>query len=66
VYKLAPCNTETVAVVTHAEDRVWTEQHGSEAQLKLAKVGHRLAKGLTASVTLAVNPRAVPALIGAT
>jgi hypothetical protein len=59
VYKLAPYNTETVAVVTHAEDRVWTQQHGSESQLKLAKVGNRLAKGLTASVALAVNPGVV-------
>lgn len=66
VYKLVPYNTETVAVVTHAEDRVWTQQHGAGSQLKLAKVGHRLAKGLTASVALAVNPRAVPALVGAT
>jgi protocatechuate 3,4-dioxygenase beta subunit len=66
VYKLAPYNTETAAVVTHAEDRVWTQQHGAESQLKLAKVGHRLAKGLTASVALAVNPREVPAAVGAT
>jgi hypothetical protein len=64
VYKLAPYNTETVAVVTHAEDRVWTQQHGAESQLNLAKVGHRLAKGLTASVALAVNPHAVPAAVG--
>ncbi len=28
VYKLAPYDTETVAVVTHAQDRVWTQQHG--------------------------------------
>ena len=66
VYKLAPYNTETVAVVTHAEDRVWTpQQRGSESQLKLAKVGHRLAKGLAASVVLAVNPHAVPVAVGA-
>jgi protocatechuate 3,4-dioxygenase beta subunit len=64
VYKLAPYDTETVTVVTHAEDRVWTQQHGSESQLKLAKVGHRLSKGLTASVALAVDPRATPAAIG--
>jgi protocatechuate 3,4-dioxygenase beta subunit len=64
VYKLAPYDTETAAVVTHAEDRVWTQQHGSESQLKLAKVGNRLSKGLTASIALAVNPRAVPAAVG--
>jgi hypothetical protein len=50
--------------VTHAEDRVWTQQHGSESQLKLAQVGNRLSKGLTASIALAVNPHAVPATIG--
>jgi hypothetical protein len=66
VYQLAPYTTETAAVVTHAGDRVWTQQHGSESQLKIAKVGNRLSKGLTATVTLAVNPRATPALIGAT
>jgi len=65
VYKLAPYNTETAAIVTHAEDRVWTQQHGSESQLKLAKVGNRLSKGLTASIALAVDPRAVPAAVGA-
>ena len=53
-----------MTVVTHAKDRVWTQQHGSESQLKLAKVGHRLSKGLTASVALAVDPRATPAAIG--
>jgi protocatechuate 3,4-dioxygenase beta subunit len=65
VYKLAPYGSETAAVVTHAEDRVWTQQHGSESQLKLAKVGNRLSKGLTASIALAVDPRAVPAAVGA-
>jgi protocatechuate 3,4-dioxygenase beta subunit len=65
VYKLAPYETETAAVVTHAEDRVWTQQHGSESQLKLAKVGNRLSKGLTATIALAVNPHAVPATVGA-
>jgi protocatechuate 3,4-dioxygenase beta subunit len=65
VYKLAPYDTETAAIVTHAEDRVWTQQHGSESQLKLAKVGNRLSKGLTASIALAVDPRAVPAAVGA-
>ncbi|HWF35126.1 MAG TPA: intradiol ring-cleavage dioxygenase [Solirubrobacteraceae bacterium] len=66
VYNLSPYRTETAAVVTHAADHVWTQQHGSEALLKIAKVGNRLTKGLTAGVTLAVNPSATPALIGAT
>jgi protocatechuate 3,4-dioxygenase beta subunit len=66
VYKRSPYNTETATIVTHAEDRIWTEQHGSEALLKIKKIGNRLTKGLTASVTFAVNPSATPALIGAT
>jgi protocatechuate 3,4-dioxygenase beta subunit len=66
VYELSPYNAETATIVTHAEDRVWTQQHGYEFQLKVKKVGSALSKGLTASVTLAVNPHATPALIGAT
>lgn len=66
VYKLAPYNGETAAVVTHAEDHVWTQQHGAEALLRVKQTGSRLSKGLVASVTLAVNPKATPALIGAT
>lgn len=66
VYQLAPYSTETVAVVTHAQDRVWTQQHGSEGLLAITKRGNRLSKGLIARVTMAVNPSATPALIGAT
>lgn len=66
VYKLSPYNAETATVVTHAEDRVWTQQHGYDFQLKVRKAGNRLRKGLIASVTMAVNPHATPALIGAT
>jgi hypothetical protein len=51
--------------VTHAEDRVWTQQHGSESRLKLAQAGNRLSKGLTATIALAIDPRAVPAVVGA-
>jgi protocatechuate 3,4-dioxygenase beta subunit len=66
VYKLSPYSAETASIVTHSEDRVWTDQHGSEARLKVKKIGNRLSKGLAASVTLAVNPSATPALIGTT
>jgi protocatechuate 3,4-dioxygenase beta subunit len=58
VYALAPYRSETAAVVSHAQDRVWTEQHGAEAQLAIHKVGHRLSRGLVGRVTLAVNPSA--------
>lgn len=66
VYKLSPYNAETAALITHEEDRVWTQQHGYEFQLDVKKAGHRLSTGLIASVTMAVNPHATPALIGAT
>jgi protocatechuate 3,4-dioxygenase beta subunit len=66
VYELSPYSTETATVVSHTQDRVWTQQHGDEAQLTMRKQGHRLAKGLVATVTLAVDPKATPALIGAT
>jgi protocatechuate 3,4-dioxygenase beta subunit len=65
VYALAPYREESAAIVTHAEDRVWTQQHGVEQQLSIRRIAHRLGKGLTASVTMAVDPSATPALIGA-
>jgi protocatechuate 3,4-dioxygenase beta subunit len=64
VYKLSPYTDDTIAIVTHAEDRVWTQQHGPESQITIKKVGNRLAKGLTGTITLAVNPKAVPAAVG--
>jgi protocatechuate 3,4-dioxygenase beta subunit len=66
VYKLAPYNAETATIVTHAEDRVWTDQHGSTEQLKIEMIGSRLSKGLIGRVAMAVDPRATPSLIGAT
>jgi hypothetical protein len=66
VYKLASYNSETATVVTHAADRVWTEQHGREGLMKFTQAGHKLTKGLIGSLTMAVNPSATPALIGAT
>jgi protocatechuate 3,4-dioxygenase beta subunit len=65
VYKLAPYSGDTATIVSHAEDRVWTQQHGSEQQLSVRQVGGQLAKGLVATVTMAVDPSATPALIGA-
>jgi protocatechuate 3,4-dioxygenase beta subunit len=64
VYQLDPYTDDTVAVVTHAEDRVWTQQHGPDSQLKITRVGNRLSKGLIGTVTLAVNPKVVPAAVG--
>jgi protocatechuate 3,4-dioxygenase beta subunit len=64
VYKLPPYNKETAAIVPHASDQVWTGQHGAEAQLRIAKAGNRIGKGLIGRVTVAVNPKATPAAVG--
>ncbi len=64
VYALSPYDRETATVVTHAEDRVWTEQHGSESQLKITMAGRRLGKGLIGTITLGVNPKLTPAAVG--
>lgn len=64
VFKLSPYAKDTAAITTHAEDRVWTQQHGPEAQIAIRKAGNRLTKGLTGTVTLAVNPKVVPAAVG--
>jgi protocatechuate 3,4-dioxygenase beta subunit len=66
IYKLAPYNAETATIVTHAEDRVWTEQHGYTEQMTMSMIGSRLSTGVIGKVTMAVNPKATPALIGAT
>ncbi|HEX4110248.1 MAG TPA: intradiol ring-cleavage dioxygenase [Solirubrobacteraceae bacterium] len=66
VYKLSPYSAETAAIVSHAADRVWGQQHGYEQQMTIRTVGHRLQKGLIGSLTMAVDPAATPALIGAT
>jgi len=64
VFKLSPYTNDTATIVTHAEDRVWTEQHGPESQIRIKKVGNRLTKGVTGTITLAVNPKVVPAAVG--
>jgi protocatechuate 3,4-dioxygenase beta subunit len=66
VYAFSPYKAETAGVVSHAEDPVWTQQHGGEGLLTVKRRGNRLGRGLLGSVTLAVNPTATPALIGAT
>jgi protocatechuate 3,4-dioxygenase beta subunit len=64
VYKLSPYTSDSDGILTHAQDRVYTSQHGSEAQMKVTKVGNSLAKGLVGRITLGVNPSATPAGIG--
>lgn len=66
IYKLSPYDTETAAIVPHDKDRVWTEQHGYTEQMKMSMIGSRLRKGVIGKVTMAVDPKATPALIGAT
>lgn len=66
VYKLSPYSAESATIVTHAQDHVYTDQHGSEGLMKITARGSHLKHGLAASVTMSVNPKATPALIGAT
>jgi protocatechuate 3,4-dioxygenase beta subunit len=61
VFQLSPYTQDTATIITHSEDRVWTQQHGSEAQITIKQFGSRLAKGLTGTITLGVNPKIVPA-----
>jgi protocatechuate 3,4-dioxygenase beta subunit len=61
VFQLSPYTNDNATIITHAEDRVWTEQHGPESQINIAKIGNRLTKGLTGTITLGVNPKIVPA-----
>jgi protocatechuate 3,4-dioxygenase beta subunit len=64
VYELATYRADTAPILTHAQDMVYSTQHGYEALMTVAKVGNRLTKGLVGRATLAVNPTARPALIG--
>ena len=64
VYKLAQYTSDTAQILTHAQDRVYTSQHGSEALMKIVKVGNRLTKGLIGRITLGVDPSATPAAVG--
>jgi protocatechuate 3,4-dioxygenase beta subunit len=64
VYARSPYSAETAAIVPQARDFVYTGQHGSTARMQVTKVGNRLSRGLVGRITLGVNPRATPALIG--
>ena len=66
VYQLSPYNAETATIVSHTQDRVWTDQHGDTESMRMSMIGSRLSKGLIGTVTMAVNPKATPKLIGAT
>lgn len=64
VYKFSPYRAETTPILTHSEDRVYATQNGNQALMKVSKAGHRFSKGLVGRITLGVDPRATPALIG--
>jgi hypothetical protein len=64
VYRLAPYTADTAQILTHSQDRVYTDQHGGEAQMKVVKLGNSLTRGLIGRITLGVDPSATPAPIG--
>jgi protocatechuate 3,4-dioxygenase beta subunit len=66
VYQLAPYTSDTASRVLNTSDRVYEDQGGSKSALKLTKLGRTVADGFLGAVTLIVNPKATPALIGAT
>jgi protocatechuate 3,4-dioxygenase beta subunit len=66
VYQLAPYTSDTATRVLNNSDRVYEDQGGSKSVLKLTKLGSTVADGFLGAVTLIVNPKATPALIGAT
>ena len=66
VYETSPYSAETAAVVSHAQDRVWTQQAGYTQQMTMKLAAHTLSKGLIGSIVMGVDPSATPALIGAT
>jgi hypothetical protein len=43
---------------------VYTSQHGSEALMHVAKMGNSLTKGLIGRITLGIDPRVTPTLVG--
>jgi len=66
VYKLAPYTSDTATRVLNTQDRVYSEQGGGKALLKLTRLGSSVGDGLLGTMTLVVDPSATPALIGAT
>ncbi len=64
VYKLSQYAADSAQILTHAQDRVYTSQHGSEARMKVTKAGNSLTRGLIGRITLGVDPSATPAGVG--
>lgn len=61
VFALAPYNRNTAEITPRNTDGVFRDQGGSSSVLALARVGSSLARdGLTARVTLGVDPSAAP------
>lgn len=64
VYKRSPYTADTARIVPLAQDFVYKGQHGSQARMKMRKIGASLGKGVVGRITLGVNPNATPALVG--
>lgn len=61
VFALAPYDRNTPEITSRNTDGVFRDQSGSSSVLALARVGRSLARdGLTARVTLGVDPNATP------
>jgi protocatechuate 3,4-dioxygenase beta subunit len=64
VYKRSPYASDHAQIVPRAQDFVYTGQHGSQARMRMAKIGGALSKGIVGRITLGVNPTATPGLVG--
>ena len=65
VFATEPYRKDKIARVLNSADRVYTEQGGSQSEVKLKRRSGELAKrGFTAAVTLAVDPNATPSAVG--
>lgn len=61
VFALAPYNRNTAEITARNTDAIFRDQGGSSSALSLAQAGNNLARdGLTARVTLGVDPSATP------
>jgi protocatechuate 3,4-dioxygenase beta subunit len=59
VYRRAPYTSDPNQRTPRASDRVYTQQHGASAVLKVTRLGSLAGKGVRGTVTLGVDPAAL-------
>lgn len=61
VYALSPYTADSAQIVPRARDLVYASQHGSQARMKMSRIGGSLRSGIVGAITLGVDPSARPA-----